>query len=206
MMVPVQGRATIHGQQEGSGQNLSDSKLNASVLSGIDSEVMSLEANSYNGNSKTNFNQELVNEAHASPFNKAILTPNAHNKGKVDGVVDNNHEIQKLLMALNTPVKRSKRREGSVDEDSSTRAQSLMAKRNLDAPGMSVNKSFLSFPNAKIKSSITSLGIDCSNTRDIDAGIDNMKELEFKRLLEVPVVGQANETLISDEDEYLSDW
>jgi hypothetical protein len=41
-----------------------------------------------------------------------------------------------------TPVKRSKRREGSVDEDSSTRAQRLKAKKNLDAPGTPEVKSF----------------------------------------------------------------
>jgi hypothetical protein len=149
------------------------------------SQVISLKANSYNGNSETNFNQELVTEAHALSFNKAILTPNAGHKGQVDGVMGNNHELPELAMSLNTPVKRSKRREGSVDEDSSTRVQRLMAKRNLDAPGMLENKSFLSFPNAKIKSTITSLDIDCSSTRDIDAGIDKIKELELKRLLEV---------------------
>jgi hypothetical protein len=88
---------------------------------------------------------------------------------------------------------RSRRREGSVDEDSSTRAQCLSA--NL----------FLSFPNAKIKSTITCLCIDCSSTIDIEAGIDKIKEIEHKRLLEVPIVGQANEIHNSDDDEILSD-
>jgi hypothetical protein len=41
-------------------------------------------------------------------------------------------------------VKRSKRREGSADEDSSARAERLKAK-NFDDPGTSGSKSFLSF-------------------------------------------------------------
>jgi hypothetical protein len=81
----------------------------------------------------------------------------------------------------------------------------LKAKRNLDAPGMLEVKSFLSFPNAKIKSTITSLGVDCGRAIDIETGIDRIKEIEHKRLLEAPIIGQANEIPISDEDEILSD-
>jgi hypothetical protein len=78
---------------------------------------------------------------------------------------------------LITPVKRSKRREDSVDEDSSTRAERLKAKKNVDPLGMSEVKSFLSFPNARIRSTITSLGISLGN--DVEKGIDNIKELEY---------------------------
>jgi hypothetical protein len=80
-----------------------------------------------------------------------------------------------------TPVKRSKRREGSIDEDSSTRAERLKAKRNLDSPGMST-KSFLSFSDDKIVSSITSLGISLGN--EVDQGLEDIKNLEHNRLLE----------------------
>jgi hypothetical protein len=39
-------------------------------------------------------------------------------------------------------VKRRKHKEGSVDEDSSARAEWLKAKKNLDGPGTSKSKSF----------------------------------------------------------------
>jgi hypothetical protein len=39
--------------------------------------------------------------------------------------------VQQYAMPRNTPIKRSKRREGFVDEDSSTRAERLKAKKNL---------------------------------------------------------------------------
>jgi hypothetical protein len=42
-------------------------------------------------------------------------------------------------------VKRSKRREGSADEDSSARVECLKAKKNLDDPGTSKLKSFYHF-------------------------------------------------------------
>jgi hypothetical protein len=210
----VDGRKrTEEGSQSGysTGQNnpghdLIVSKLHDSVLNGNDSEVLRLEAKSHSGNSTKNFNQELATEAHALSFNNAIVAPNAGHKGQVGGVLGKTQEeLQELAMPMITPVKRSKRSEGSVDEDSSARAQRLKAKRNLDAPGMLKVKSFLSFPNAKIKSTITSPGIDCGRAIDIEAGIDRIKEIEHNRLLEAPIVGQANEIPISDEDEILSD-
>jgi hypothetical protein len=150
----VDGRKrTEEGSQSGysTGQNnpghdLIVSKLHDSVLNGNDSEVLRLEANSHSGH-----------------------------KGQVGGVLGRTQELQELAMRMITPVKRSKRREGSVDEDSSARVQCLKAKRNLDALGMMEVKSFLSFPNAKIKSTITSLGIDCGRAIDIEAGIDRIK-------------------------------
>jgi hypothetical protein len=77
---------------------------------------------------------------------------------------------------VSTPVKRSKRRESSVDEDSSTKAERLKVKRNLDSPGMYNSKSFLSFFDDKIVSSITSLGISLGN--EVDKGLENIKVLE----------------------------
>jgi hypothetical protein len=89
-----------------------------------------------------------------------------------------------LEKPLVTPIKRSKKREGAMDEDSSSGAELLKAIRNLDAPGMSMAKSFSLFPNEKIKSSFRSLGI--SDGTNIDRGIDNIKDLEYQRFLEVP--------------------
>jgi hypothetical protein len=54
--------------------------------------------------------------------------------------------------------------------------------------GMSKAKSFLPFLNAKIKSSFRSLGISASVDVDVDKGINNIKELEYQRLLEAPKV------------------
>jgi hypothetical protein len=83
---------------------------------------------------------------------------------------------------VSTPVKRSKRRESSVDEDSSTKAERLKVKRNLDSPGMYNSKSFLSFFDDKIVSSITSLGISLGN--EVDKGLENIKVLEHNWLLD----------------------
>jgi hypothetical protein len=178
---PATSSAKTNGQTGGkTSSNLAMSQLHDLVLNGNDSEALNLEANSVDGNSVMNFNQELYTEEHAL-FNNAIITHNAGSKSQVAGVLAKSQEIQKMVMPLNTSVKRSKRREGSVDEDSSIRAQCLKAKKNLDVPGMSDAKSFLSFPNAKIKSNITSLGIDCSSNRGIDAGIDKIKKLEYIR-------------------------
>jgi hypothetical protein len=105
-----------------------------------------------------------------------------HQEDKAQGRKKNDAKIQELEIALTTPVKRCKRRESSVDEDSSTRVERLKAKKNLDGPGTSKAQSFLSFPNARIRSTITSLGIDLGS--DVENGIDNVKELEYNKLLE----------------------
>jgi hypothetical protein len=60
-----------------------------------------------------------------------------------------------LQMHSPQPIKRSKRRENSVDEDSSARAEILKAKRNMDE----TSKSFLAFSDTQIASNITTLGV-----------------------------------------------
>jgi hypothetical protein len=64
------------------------------------------------------------------------------------------------------------------------RAQRLKAIRNLDAPGTTESKSFLSFSNAKIRSTIKSLGI--ASRSNLEQGIDLIKDIECGRLLETP--------------------
>jgi hypothetical protein len=81
-----------------------------------------------------------------------------------------------------THIKRSKRRENVVDEDSTTRAERIKAKKNLDDTGTSTNKSFLSFSNERLVSSITSLGISLG--KEVEKGVENIRELEQNRLLE----------------------
>jgi hypothetical protein len=79
-------------------------------------------------------------------------------------------------------VKRSKHREGSVDEDSSARAERLNAKKNLDDAGMSRSKSFLSISDPKMVNNIATLGVSIGN--DIKKSIVSMKEVELNRLLQ----------------------
>jgi hypothetical protein len=81
-----------------------------------------------------------------------------------------------------THIKRSKRRENVVDEDSTTRAERIKAKKNLDDTGTSANKLFLSFSNERLVSSITSLGISLG--REVEKGVENIRELEQNRSLE----------------------
>jgi hypothetical protein len=122
--------------------------------------------------------------------------------------LDTAKQGQELETGWSTPVKRSKRREGSVDEDSSTRAQHLKAIKNLDATGTSETKSFLSFPNAKIRSTIILLGI--ASGSNLDQGIDLIKKTECSRLLEAPnlaAVPEAQDRLDEDfESEVDSDF
>jgi hypothetical protein len=82
-------------------------------------------------------------------------------------------------------VKRCKCREGSVDEDSSSRAEHLKAKKNLDDPSTSKSKSFLSFSDSKIVDNIASLGVLIRN--DIERSIVSMREVELNRLLQTPL-------------------
>jgi hypothetical protein len=201
---PASSSVRTDGQEDSTCTNLVMSQLQVSVLNGNKSEALNLEANSLAGNSIMNFNQEPSAEENAL-FNDAIITHNAGSKSNVGGVLAKSQVMQKLVIPLNTTVKRSKRREGSVDEDSSIRAQRLKAKKNLDEPGMSDAKSFLSLSNTKIKSNISSLCIDCSNNKDLDVGIDNIKELEYMRLLDGPKAGTTKEILDSTDDEIFSD-
>jgi hypothetical protein len=79
-------------------------------------------------------------------------------------------------------VKRSKRRGGSADEDSSERAERLKAKTNLDDPGMSKTKSFPSFSDSKIVSNIATLGVSIG--KGIGKNIQDMKATELDRLFQ----------------------
>jgi hypothetical protein len=149
------------------------------------------------GNSSGNFNQEHLNGETASFINNSMTQSHVEKEHQEDAA--------KLVSEkpLVTPIKRSKRREGSVDEDSSSRAECLKAKRNLDAPGMSMARSFLSSPNEKIKSSFRSLGIP--DETNIYRGIDNIKDLEYQRFLEKPQLDSENLEINTTEGEGMSD-
>jgi hypothetical protein len=157
------------------------------------------------GNSLTNTNQEHYAEDRASTSIHAMLVPHA---GPENGrKVDKAKQGQELHTGWSSPIKRCKRREGLVDEDSSTRAQCLKAIKNLDAPGTTESKSFLSFSNAKIRSTIRSLGFAFGS--NLDQGIDLIKEIECGRLLEAPnldAVPEAQDRLEDFESEVDSDF
>jgi hypothetical protein len=161
-----------------------DPTLHGTVPHGTIPETVNLKSKFHSGNSPLNFNQELHTQEHVRNADHAMTTLQAELKSQeVYGEVQphenraQDSKIQELDIPLITPVKRSKRREDSVDEDSSTRAERLKAKKNVDPLGMSEVKSFLSFPNARIRSTITSLGISLGN--DVEKGIDNITELEY---------------------------
>jgi hypothetical protein len=164
------------------------------------------------GNSLTNTNQEHYAEDHATTFVHTMLVPHVGPENWREATMGSNlnkaKQGQELETGWSTHVKRRKRREGSVDEDSSTRAQRLKAIKNLDAPGTSETKSFLSFPNAKIRSTIISLCI--ASRSNLDQGIDLIKKTECSRLLEAPNLGavpEAQDRLDEDfESEVDSDF
>jgi hypothetical protein len=79
-------------------------------------------------------------------------------------------------------LKRSKRREDSVDEDSSTRAERLKAKQNLDGPGTLKSKSFLALSDSKVVNNTTTLGVSLG--KDVRKSIACLKEVEHNRLLQ----------------------
>jgi hypothetical protein len=142
------------------------------------------------GNSSKNFNHGLHTEETASYIDDVTtLSHLVKKRQEVDGMV--NAQGKKLGLD-NQIVTLIKRREGSTDEDSSSIAEHLKAKKNIDMPGMSKAKSFLSFPNAKIKFSFRSLGIFVRIDVDVDKGIDNIKDLEYQRLLEALKVELEN--------------
>jgi hypothetical protein len=58
---------------------------------------------------------------------------------------NNDRVVLSQELGMFTPVKRNKRREGSIDEDTSTRAERLKARKNLDESGMFTSKSSLLF-------------------------------------------------------------
>jgi hypothetical protein len=187
--------------------NLSKSRGHGIEFNGNVSEARNLVSDLHVGNSVLNFNQEISTEVQAIFNEHAAPTTFAGFSDLEEKVMDKSQEtlalIQQYVMPMNTPVKRSKRREGSMDEDSSTIAESVKAKKNLDASGMSEAKSFLSFPNAKIKSTISSLGIVSGDS--LDKGIEKVKELEYLRLLDAPSVETTNSFQNTTDDELGSD-
>jgi hypothetical protein len=85
-------------------------------------------------------------------------------------------ELEGLIGVTKMPTKRSKRRGDSIDEQISDRAKRLKAKRNLDALGMPLSKSFLSFSDSCINSRIDKLRVSFGS--NVKQGVRNFKRLE----------------------------
>lgn len=87
--------------------------------------------------------------------------------------------------AVNTPSKRSKRREDSVNEDSLERAKRLTAIRNLDSTGNFPINSILSLSDDYVSDNCASLGISLGHTKsEVQLSIKSIMSLERNRFIE----------------------
>jgi hypothetical protein len=111
--------------------------------------------------------------------------------------------LSDFVLSAPKPTKRSKRREDPVDEDSCTRAERLKAKKNLDGPGTSKSKSFLSFLDSRIVSNITTLGISIGD--DLLESIGNLKALEQNRLVETSTKETKLQNKLNSDEEDISE-
>jgi hypothetical protein len=94
------------------------------------------------GNFLGNFNQELHTGEIATHIDHVMSPPHAEissqegdGKTQPQVILVLNSKKQGLEIPMVTPAKRRKRREGSMDEDSSSRAECLKAKKNLRCAG-----------------------------------------------------------------------
>jgi hypothetical protein len=102
--------------------------LHGNEVHGAVSVMINSTAKSKAGNSSMNFNQQLLNMDRVSNSVHVSLMIHVDPGSESESVVQQRAEA---IDQWSTPVKRSKRREGSVDEDSSVRAQCLKALRTL---------------------------------------------------------------------------
>jgi hypothetical protein len=79
----------------------------------------------------------------------------------------------------------------------------LKAKKNLDDPGRSKTKSFLSFSDSKIVSNIAMLGVSIG--KDIGKNIEDMKETELDRLLQASYNTPNQEDMSQNVDDETSE-
>ncbi|CAD6260963.1 unnamed protein product [Miscanthus lutarioriparius] len=85
-----------------------------------------------------------------------------------------------------TPIRGSKRREATADEDSLDRAERLVAMKNLEIPaknGKNFNNSVLSISDNAISSNLNNVGISLgSNENDIFRSISEIKSSELDKI------------------------
>nr|XP_051230168.1 uncharacterized protein LOC127348110 [Lolium perenne] len=92
---------------------------------------------------------------------------------------------------------------GATDEDVMQRAMRCKAEMNLDTAGMKQpSKSFISFPDSRISSNLSSLGASLGNTSDeISVSANVLRQMELDRLTVVSNVSTGPETSIIADDE-----
>jgi hypothetical protein len=110
----------------------------------------------------------------------------------------NGRTVEELMGFTPVPLKRSKRREHSVDENIGERAQRLKAIKDLDCPGMSKCKSFLSYSDSRINSTIDRLGVSLGT--DSIHSVNHIKSIESGRLLQAALDKQTQDSKDSDTE------
>jgi hypothetical protein len=125
-----------------------------------------------------------------------------HEMGQQDGKI---RDAGCALLTGRTlmPLKRSKRRENSVDENTSERAERLKERRNLDCPGTSKHKSFLSLSDECISSKIDRLGVALG--KDGYQNINQIKKIEFDRIQQAAIEKQLQNAKDSDTELVVTD-
>jgi hypothetical protein len=110
--------------------------------------------------------------------------------------------LQGLLVSPKTQLRRSKRREMTVNEHSLERAERIKAKKNLDAPGTSLYNSFLSFSDSRIASNINTSGIHIGS--NLQQGLDNLRSMEKDRGAvphkKIDTEARSNSEFLDDDD------
>jgi hypothetical protein len=96
-----------------------------------------------------------------------------------------------------------KRRENSVDENTSERAERLKARRNLDCPGTSKHKSFLFLSDECISSNIDRLRVALG--KDGYQNINQIKKIEFDRIQQAAIEKQLQNAKDSDTELVVTD-
>jgi hypothetical protein len=107
---------------------LPESTVYGTVPCDMSPVVDNLQSKDQDGNSSKNFSHDLHSEVTAPCIDNVMTLSNVDKKDQ-EAVGKTNNQDKKLRLASPsiTPLKRSKRREGSIDEDSSARAKCLKA-------------------------------------------------------------------------------
>jgi hypothetical protein len=138
-----------------------------------------------------------------------VVTPLVHPSPAIQAVQTENG------MADSPPLRRSARHHVAADgatptdEDSLRRAMRLQASRNLDfSQGKISNKSYLAFPNERISSNLSSIGLGLGkNDKDILVSVKALKRIEYDRVVVTPkdILHLTDSELDDDEHEMAHD-
>ncbi|TVU00621.1 hypothetical protein EJB05_53956, partial [Eragrostis curvula] len=111
--------------------------------------------------------------------------------------------LSKAMEPEATSLRRSRRRQHSVDEDSFERAETVVAKKNLEIPkGTELENSILSFTNKQITDSIKNIGISLGKEDStVQSSVSLIKKIEKDRFkVPVPKTGEDSHLDVDDSD------